>query len=100
MGIGQVLSAPRSPSQRAYVEHLIGSFRREWLDHMIIFGDRSLHRTLTAYASYYNSWRTHPALGKDSSESRRIQGCAEGNILEIHEVGGLHLHYERRARIT
>jgi putative transposase len=97
MGIKQVLSAPRSPWQRAYVERVIGSLRRECLDHMIVFGDRALHRTLTAYASYYHSWRTHLALGKDSPQSRRIQGRAEGNIVEIREVGGLHHHYERRA---
>lgn len=73
LGIKQLLSAPRSLWQRAYVERLIGSLRREWLDHMIVFGDRALHPTLTAYASYYHSWRTHLALGKDSPRSRRIQ---------------------------
>ena len=59
MGIKQVLSAPRSPWQRAYVERLIGSIRRECLDHIIVFGERSLHRTLSLYASYYHNWRTH-----------------------------------------
>jgi putative transposase len=48
-------------------------------------------------ADLYHSWRTHLALGKDSPQSRRIQGRAEGNIVEIREVGGLHHHYERRA---
>jgi putative transposase len=97
MGIKQVLSAPRSPWQRAYVERLIGSVRRECLDHMIVFGERSLHRTLTAYASYYQNWRTHLALGKDTPQSRRTQVPIEGNVVEIREVGGLHHHYERRA---
>jgi putative transposase len=59
MGIQQVLSAPRSPRQRAYVERLIGSIRRECLDHVMVFGERSLHRYLTAYADYYHRWRTH-----------------------------------------
>jgi transposase InsO family protein len=54
MGIKQVPSAPRSPWQRAYVERLIGSVRRECLDHMIVFGERSLRRALTSYVSYYN----------------------------------------------
>ena len=73
MGIKQVLSAPRSPWQRAYVERLIGSIRRECLDHVIVFGERSLHRTLTAYCAYYHKWRTHLSLGKDTPQSRRIQ---------------------------
>ena len=66
MGIKQVLSAPRSPWQRAYVERLIGSIRRECLDHVIVFGERSLHRTLTAYCAYYHDWRTHLSLDKDA----------------------------------
>jgi transposase InsO family protein len=97
MGIQQVLSAPRSPWQRAYVERVIGSIRRECLDHMIIFGERSLRRTLTAYFAYYHSWRTHLALGKDTPQSRRIQGREEGPVIEMPDVGGLHHHYERRA---
>jgi putative transposase len=97
MGIQQVLSAPRSPWQRAYVERIIGSIRRECLDHIIILGERSLRRTLTAYFSYYHDWRTHLSLGKDAPRSRRIQPAAEGQVIEIGEVGGLHHHYERRA---
>jgi putative transposase len=97
MGIKQVLSAPRSPWQRAYVERLIGSIRRECLDHMIVFGERSLHRALTAYARYYHSWRTHLSLGKDAPESRRTQDSNEGKVVEFLELGGLHHHYERRA---
>jgi hypothetical protein len=64
---------------------------------MIVFGEGSLHRALTAYASYYHHWRTHLALGKDALQSRRVQSSAEGNIVEIREVGSLHHHYERRA---
>jgi transposase InsO family protein len=97
MGVKQVSSAPRSPWQRAYVERLIGSIRRECLDQMIVFGERSLYRTLTAYASYYHKWRAHLALGKDAPQSRRTQAPIEGNVIEIREVGGLHHHYERRA---
>jgi transposase InsO family protein len=97
MGIKQVLSAPRSPWQRAYVERLIGSLRRECLDHIIVFGERSLRRALASYASYYHSWRTHLSLGKDAPPFRRTQSAAEGKVVEIREVGGLHHHYERRA---
>jgi putative transposase len=97
MGVKQVLSAPRSPWQRAYVERLIGSLRRECLDHVIVFGERSLRRALASYVSYYHSRRTHLSLGKDAPQFRRAQACAEGTVVEIREVGGLHHHYERRA---
>jgi putative transposase len=97
MGIKQVLSAPRSPWQRAYVERLIGSIRRECLDHIIVFGERSLHRALASYVSYYHQWRTHLSLGKDAPQFRRTQASPEGPVVEIREVGGLHHHYERRA---
>jgi len=96
-GIKQVLSTPRSPWQRAYIERLIGSIRRECLDHMIVFGERSLQRALASYVSYYHSWRTRLSLGKDAPQFRRTQTSAEGKVVEIREVGGLHHHYERRA---
>jgi putative transposase len=97
MGIKQVLSAPRSPWGRSYVERLIGSIRRVSLDHVIVFGERSLRRTLTAYCAYYDNWRTHLSLGKDAPQPRRVQPRADGEVVEIPEVGGLHHHYERRA---
>ncbi len=97
MGIKQVLSAPRSPWQRAYVERLIGSIRLECLDHVIVFGEQSLQRALKAYVAYYHDWRTHLSLGKDAPRGRPIQSPGEGNVVEIREVGGLHHHYERRA---
>jgi hypothetical protein len=73
------------------------SIRRECLDHVIVFGERSLHRTLTAYCASYRRWRTHLSLGKDAPQSRRILPPAEGAVMELREVGGLHHHYERRA---
>jgi transposase InsO family protein len=83
LGIKQVLSAPRSPWQRAYVERLIGSIRRKCLDHVIVFGERSLHRTLTAYCAYYHRRRTHLSLGqtrtavpKNTASSRGYGGRA------------------------
>jgi len=97
MGIKQVLSAPRCPWQRAYVERLIGSIRRECLDHVVVFSESSLRRTLTAYCAYYHNWRTHLSLRKDAPEVRRVQPVTEGKVVEMPEVGGLHHHYERRA---
>ena len=96
MGIKQVLSAPRAPWQRAYVERLIGSIRRECLDHVIVFNERSLERTLKSFSSYYHLWRTHLSLSKDAPQGRRTQTPDEGKVIEIREVGGLHHHYERR----
>jgi len=96
MGIKQVLSAPRAPWQRAYVERLIGSIRRECLDHVIVINERSLERTLKSFSVYYHRWRTHLSLGKDAPQGRQIQTPDEGKVIEIQEVGGLHHHYERR----
>ena len=64
-GIREVLPSPRSPCQRAYVERVIGSIRRECLDHVIVFDESSLRRTLNAYFDYYHRSRTHLSLGKD-----------------------------------
>src|SRR5882724_2465084 len=72
-------------------------FWRDSLDHVIVFGESSLHRTLTTYFAYYHEWRTHLSLAKDAPQARRIQATAEGEVAEIREVGGLHHHYERRA---
>ncbi len=97
MGIKQVLSAPRSPWQRAYVERVIGTIRRECLDHLIVFNEASLYRHLQAFCSYYHRTRTHLTLQKDSPETRTIQTPDSGRIISIPEVGGLHHRYERRA---
>ena len=97
MGIQQVLSAPRSPWQRAYVERVIGSIRRECLDHVIVFNESSLRHILSAYCAYYHNWRTHLSLGKVAPEPRRVQAINDGEIVETAELGGLHHHYQRRA---
>ena len=97
MGIKQVLSAPRSPCQRAYVERLIGTIRRECLDHMIVFSERCLYRHLKSFTEYYHHSRTHLALEKDSPEPRPVQPPDTGRIIAIPQVGGLHHRYERRA---
>jgi len=97
MGIKQVLSAPRSPWQRAYVERLIGTIRRECLDHLIVFNERSLYGHLQRFVGYYHRNRTHVALEKDTPEPRPSQGPEYGRIVSIPVLGGLHHRYERRA---
>jgi transposase InsO family protein len=100
MGVKQVLSAPRSPWQRAYVERVIGTIRRECLDHVIALSQASLYRQLQRFAAYYHCSRTHLGLQKDMPEPRAIQPPSAGRIIAIPEVGGLHHRYERRAART
>jgi putative transposase len=83
--------------QNPYVERLIGSIRRECLDHVIILHERHLRRLLTGYFQYYQHWRTHRALAMDCPAPRPVQWPEVGSIREVPEVGGLHHHYERRA---
>jgi putative transposase len=97
MGICEVLSAPHSPWQRAYVERVIGSIRRECLDHVIVLHENALRRTLNSYFDYYHRSRTHLSLRKDSPEPRAIQPPEMGTIVTVPQVGGLHHRYERRA---
>ena len=97
MGIREVLTAPQSPWQNPYVERLVGSVRRECLDHSIVLGERHLLRILKSYFAYYHRSRTHPSLGKDAPEPRDVQPPGLGKIVALPEVGGLHHRYERRA---
>ena len=93
MGIRDHPTAPRSPWQNGHVERLIGSIRRERLDHIVVFGEADLRRVLKRYASYNNSVRTHLALNKNAPLSRRRQTV--GNIVAIPIMGGLHHQYVR-----
>ena len=97
LGLEEVRIAPRSPWQSPYIERLIGSVRREYLDHVIVFNQDHLHRLLESYFSYYDRSRTHLALDKDAPEPRPVRGPEEGKIVSIDEVGGLHHRYERLA---
>jgi putative transposase len=97
MGMEQVLCAPRSPWHRAYVERVIGTIRRECLDHVIIFSEAGLYRQVKSFAAYYHGSRTHLSLAKDSPEPRAVQPAELGRIVDIPQVGGLHHRYERRA---
>jgi transposase InsO family protein len=91
MVIQDRLVAFRSPWQNAYVERLIGSIRRECLDHMIVFGEAHLRRILGAYAAYYNEARTHRSLNKDAPFHRAIQRL--GAIRSHPILGGFHHRY-------
>lgn len=97
MNIKEILTAPRSPWQNAYVERLIGSIRRECLDHVMVFSEHGLRRILNSYFEYYEKSRTHLGLAKDSPIPRLVQPPSAGNVVEIPQVGGLHHRYERRA---
>ena len=96
MGITEVITAPRSPWQNAYVERVIGSIRRECLDHFVIFNERHLRRILSSYVDYYQRTRTHLSLDKDCPGSRPVK-AGIGMVIAIPKVSGLHHRYERLA---
>jgi putative transposase len=97
MQIEEVLTAPRSPWQNPFAERLIGSVRRECLNHIVVLGEQHLRRILTAYFAYYHRARTHLSLDKDAPAGRPIEPPGPGMIIPIPEVGGLHHRYVRRA---
>jgi transposase InsO family protein len=76
MGIRDKPIAPGSPWQNGFAERLIGSIRRECVDHIVVLGEAHLGRILTKYAAYYNELRTHRSLGKDAPIHRAIQHVA------------------------
>ena len=97
MGIEEIITAPRSPWQNAYVERIIGSIRRECLDYVIIFDEGHLRRVLSSYFRYYHEARTHLSLDKDCPQPRPTHLPTAGKIIAFPEVDGLHHRYERRA---
>ena len=97
MGITEVVTAPRSPWQNAYVERVIGSIRRECLDHVVVFNERHLYRVLSSYVEYYHRSRTHLSLRKDCPDPRPIEPPARGRVSVLPQVGGLHHRYQRLA---
>lgn len=96
-GMGEVLTAPYSPWQNPCAERLIGSIRRECLNHVLVLGERHLRRILARYFDYYHRARTHLSLDKDAPDVRSVKLPEAGRIVEIPEVGGLHHRYVRRA---
>jgi transposase InsO family protein len=97
MQIREVVTAPRSPWQNAYVERFIRSVRRECLDHVIVFSTAGLQGIVNAYVAYYMRSRTHLSLEKDSPTPRPVRLPATGRIVALPEVNGLPHRYDRAA---
>jgi len=97
LGIEEVITARRSPWQNPFVERVIGSIRRDCLDHVIVLNERHLCRILREYRSYYRNCRTHLALKKDPPEPRRVEPPVFGKAVPFPKVGGLHHRYARMA---
>src|SRR5216684_1113728 len=93
MGIRDRPTSPRSPWQNGYAERLIGSIRRECLDHVVVFGERHLRHVLLSYMKYHNEIRTHLSLEKDAPVSRAVK--LAGTVLCRPVLGGLHHQYVR-----
>src|SRR5262244_2212024 len=93
MGIRDKPITPGSPWQNGFAERLIGSIRRECVDHLIVLGETHLRRVLKSYARYYNEMRTHRSLDKDAPLSRPVQ--RSGSIMSDALLGGLHHCYVR-----
>ncbi len=97
LDIEDIMTAPQSRWHNPYAERIIGSIRRECLDHMIIPDELHLKRILGNYAEYCHSVRTHLSLEKDTPLGRLIQSPEQGKIVELKRVGGLHHEYIRMA---
>ncbi len=97
MGIAEVLTAVRSPWQNPYAERMIGTIRRDLLDHVIVLGEEHLRRLLDRYLRYYHGARTHLSLEKDAPEPRPVEPPELGRVVALPEAGGLHHRYTRRA---
>jgi putative transposase len=97
MGIREVPTAPRAPWQNPFVERVIGSIRRECLDHFLILNEAHLRRLLRAYIAYYNTARPHQSLENNSPQPRGVELPPCGRIVAIPQVDGLHHRYRRVA---
>lgn len=97
LAIKEVVTARQSPWQNPYAERVIGSIRRECLNHVVVLGERHLKRVLSRYLDYYHRARTHLALEKDAPDVRPIHPRERGTVFELKRVGGLHHEYIRLA---
>jgi putative transposase len=97
LGMSEVLIAPRAPWQNPLAERVIGSIRRECLDHVIVINERHLRRLLRRYLAYYNATRPHQSLRNQSPYPREAQPQTSEPIVAIPQVGGLHHRYQRAA---
>jgi putative transposase len=97
MGIDEVPTAPHSPWQNPFAERLIGSIRRECLNHVLVLGERHLRSILARYFDHYRRARTHLSLDKDAPDGRPVELPMAGKIVQFPEIGGLHHRYIRQA---
>src|SRR5262245_28004493 len=97
MQIEEVITTPRSPFQNPYSERIIGSIRRECLDHLIIISEDQLRRILRNYLDFYHNSRPHWSLERNSPFPREVEAPAKGKVIAIPQVGGLHHRYRRAA---
>ena len=97
MGIKEVVIAWRSPWQNPYCERVVGSLRRECLDHVIVLNEAHLRRILSSFADYYHASRPHQSLGRNAPTPRDIEPPSRGQVIAIPQVGGLHHRYSRAA---
>ena len=97
MGIEEVPTAPRSPWQNPYCERVIGSVRRECVNHLIVLSERHLVRILTDYFDYYHNSRPHLSLDRNSPTPRDVEPSSRGEVISTGQVGGLHHRYSRAA---
>jgi len=97
LGIAELATASRSPWQNPFVERLIGTLRRECLDHVVIWNERGLRRHLREYIAHYHRFRPHLSLDKDAPVHRPVQLPGTGPVVEIAHLGGVQHHDERRA---
>jgi transposase InsO family protein len=96
MGVREIITSRKSPWQNPYVERVIGSVRRECLDHVIVFSEGHLRRVLKAYVHYYNEFRPHLSLMRNAPIPRQLES-GSGRVIAIPQVGGLHHYYKRAA---
>jgi len=97
LGIAGIQTASASPWQNPYVERVIGSIRREFLDHVVVLNERHLRRLLRQYANYYHEWRLHWSLQMDSPNRRAARPANPGNVVSFQVAHGLHHYYLPRA---
>jgi putative transposase len=97
LGIGEIVTAPASPWQNPFVERVIGSIRRELLDHVVILSERHLKRLLSNYLDYYRSWRTHQSLAGDTPDHRPVRSASLRQVAEFPTLHGLHHYYLPKA---
>jgi len=97
MGIEEVIISPGRPWQNAYAEHVIGSIRRECLDHVIVLSEDHLRTIVREYIDYYNNSRTHMSLKGNAPVPRDVEPPERGKVVAIPQVGGLHHRYTRAA---